>query len=144
MNNILRMSEAASLAMHTVTILAANPTEVMSTREIASSLRVSEAHLSKVLQRLGKAGLVKSIRGPKGGFVLGQDPDLIRLLDVYELIDGPLGSSTCLLGSPACSDPKCCILGDLLGTIHEQVREYLAGAKLSELTDAFTSKDVGT
>lgn len=128
---MLKISDAATLALHTAVVLASRPNGPVSTKEVASRLKASEAHLSKVLQRLAKVGLVKSIRGPNGGFVLGKPPSEITLLNVYEAIDGPLVSTECLLGSQVCEGK--CILGSLLGPLDKQVRDHLAGAKLSEL-----------
>ena len=136
MSNALRVSEAASVGMHTMVLLAANPGRLMTTREVADTLGVSEAHLSKVLQRLARAGFVRSVRGPRGGFQLADAPDKISLLQVYEAIEGPLEEGNCLLGRPVCDGPNC-ILGRLLKSVNQEVRQYLAGAKLSELTEVF-------
>ena len=86
-----------------------------------------------------RAGLVRSVRGPKGGFGLGKSPAEITLLDVYESIDGPLRSETCLLGRPICGGKRC-ILGRLLVSVNQQVHRKLATAKLSELATGFWSK----
>lgn len=137
MDNILKISEAASLAMHATVYLAANKGEgIPSTKEIASSLSASEHHLSKVLQRLTKAGLVSPIRGPKGGFVLGRDPKKISLLEVYEAIEGSFLASNCLLASRICKGEKC-ILGGLLRTLNQEALDYLKNTKLSELVDVY-------
>jgi len=135
MTNILKISEAASLALHTVVILAANPEKLLLTKELASTLRASEAHLSKVLQRLEKARIVKSTRGPKGGFKLERPGDEITLLEVYEAIDGKLSSSNCLLNECICNGD--CIMGKLLGELNNQVRNYLVKTKLSTLTSVY-------
>jgi Rrf2 family nitric oxide-sensitive transcriptional repressor len=63
MPTVLRMSDAASLALHGMVILAEAPERRVSARAIASELDASEAHLAKVLQRLARAGLVESVRG---------------------------------------------------------------------------------
>ena len=139
MSNMLKMSEAASLALHSVLLLAANPDRSIPAREIASKFHVSEAHLSKVLQRLTRVGLVKSTRGPKGGFMLGKTAAEISLLDVYESIEGPFVPCKCLLGNRICGSEKCCILGELLETVDEQIRNYLAETKLSRLASAYRS-----
>ena len=141
MSKVLQISEAASLALHSMVLLASKPRRVFSVREMASALRVSEAHLSKVLQRLAKIGLVRSHRGPKGGFVLGKASDKITLLEVYEAIDGPLLSSKCLFNTPICSGEQC-IFGDLLESTSKRYRAYLEGMKLSELTDVYEKEDV--
>lgn len=129
---MIKVSEAASLALHTACVLAANPDKVITTTEIASALQVSENHLSKVLQRMAKVGLVKSIRGPKGGFMLNRLPDEVTLLEVYEAIEGPLAQTTCLLDRPVCVGQ--CILGSLLLNVNSQIRDYFASTKLSALS----------
>ena len=134
MSSMLKISEAASLAMHGMVLLASDLERAISTREIASSLHASEAHLSKVLQRLTRAGLVRSIRGPRGGFMAGKPADEITLLDVYESIEGPLVPCECLFSAPVCGD-NLCIMGGILGTVDRQIREYLAETKLSDLTN---------
>ncbi len=138
MENVLNISEAASLALHTMVLLAANRNGLLSAGRIAAALDVSEAHLAKVLQRLARGGLVSSARGPKGGFALARGADQITLLEVYELIEGPLPSSRCLLGRPICGGKRC-ILGRLLVSVSQQVREALAAARLSKLATGFWS-----
>ena len=70
MGNLVRISEPASLSLHAAALLARRPGERTSNQEIASALHVSEHHLAKVLQQLGKAEIVRSTRGPRGGFEL--------------------------------------------------------------------------
>jgi len=136
MSSAFKISEAASLALHTMVLFAARPDELFSTRQIASILGVSEAHLAKVLQRLARAGLARSIRGPKGGFALGKDAEQITLLDVYEVIEGPLESRNCLLATRICNGKRC-IFGGLLQTVDEHIRRYMAETRLPELTGAY-------
>ena len=136
MDNILKISEAASLAMHSGVYLAVNKDEKVSTKEIANVLGASEHHLSKVLQRLTRACLVNSIRGPKGGFVLGKSPDEITLLDVYEAIEGSFPAGNCLLSTKICKGDKC-ILGRLLKDLNREVMDYLENTKLSDLVDVY-------
>ncbi len=128
---MLKISEAASLALHTATMLAANADRVMTTAEMARTLDVSENHLSKVLQRLTKAGLVRSIRGPSGGYALAKPAAQVTLLDVYEAIEGPMRPAGCLLTRQVCGGH--CILGGLLQSVNKQIRDYFAATKLSSL-----------
>lgn len=135
MTNMLRISDAASLAMHTMAVLARDPERMMSTHEIAQSLSVSENHLAKVRQRLAKAGLVDATRGPHGGFRLAGNPRDITLLKVYEAIEGEFRPGNCLLGKPAC-DGRNCILGGLVETVNTKVLEYLSRTTLADLAAA--------
>jgi len=134
MSTMPTLSEAATLAMHAVALLAARPSRCMQSREMAATLGASQAHLSKVLQRLAKVELLRSIRGPKGGFVLADGARDASLLDVYESIDGPLPRHTCLLGTPVCLG-KQCVLGGLMGAITQQVRDHLSGTRISHLSE---------
>jgi len=139
MQGIFRISDAASLAMHAVTFLSARTERPHSTREIAEALNVSEAHLSKVLQRLTRERLVKSIRGPKGGFAIDKPGDAVSLLDVYECMEGELPHYDCLLGSRVCSGNGC-IFGGLPEKVSRQLRDYLKNTKISELTHLWRRK----
>jgi Rrf2 family protein len=138
MTNMLKISEAASLALHTTVMLAADPDNLYSTNELASAIHASKAHLSKVLQRLEKSDIVKSTRGPNGGFKLTKSGNDITLLEVYEAIDGKLYPSNCLLSECICNGD--CIMGKLLGDLNNQVRDYLIKTKLSMLTSIYKGK----
>jgi Rrf2 family protein len=133
MAGALKMSEATTLALHTMVYLAGSPDHPASAREVAEHFQASEAHLAKVLQRLGKAGLVHSTRGPHGGFTLAKDPSGVTLLDVYEAIEGRLEVTGCLFDPPICGGGTC-ILGGLALSVNKQVRDHLAGTRLSDLT----------
>jgi len=127
---MLKLTEAALLAMHTMVYLAGKPDRRVSTREIAAEFDASEAHLSKVLQRLARYGLVKSERGPKGGFSLNTHyGGEITLLDIYESIEGPLVERKCFHTTRICDENQC-LFGNLLGNINKQVREYLSATRL--------------
>ena len=130
----LKVSDAASLALHMMVILAGSPETLVTAREAAGQLMVSEAHLSKVLQRLVKQGLVKSVRGPGGGFRLANPAADISLLAVYETIDGPLDEDMCLLNMKVCSRSSC-IMGGVIQSVNRSIREYLTRTCLAELVE---------
>jgi Rrf2 family protein len=119
----LKISDAANLGFHSLVYLAQKYEDgsPVATIDAAKRFNVSANHLSKVLQRLTRARLVKSVRGPKGGFVLAKEPSQITLKDIYEAIDGPIvHGDTCLLDKKRCELPVC-IMGSLIGDIERQV-----------------------
>jgi len=130
MSNILRISEAASIALHAMIILTQKQDELVSVKDIASQLEISGNHLSKVLQRLVKAGLVVSIKGSKGGFKLAKNPETINFLEIYEAIDGKFKPSTCLLNKASCMHQ--CIMGGLTNSINKQVEDFFNNTKLTD------------
>lgn len=131
MVGILNISEGSTIGLHAAVHLSKGSGEPITTKEAAESMKVSAAHLSKILQRLARAGIVKAVRGPKGGYLLSRPLNDIRLLDVFEAIEGPLKLSRCLLSQPRCGIDGC-MLGDMLGQINKQVVQHFE-RKLSEL-----------
>ncbi len=132
---IFNFSEAANLAIHALAYLANNPdSQPVSTAQVAQTMGASENHLSKVFQRLTKAGLVKSVRGPTGGFSLAWEPKDITLLEIYEAIDGALQKEACILGHSDC-DRKECVFGDLVSSVQHQVDGYLSKTTLLDLIE---------
>lgn len=132
MARLLQMSEAANLGIHALAYLAGGTSAQPATvSQIARALSVSEAHLGKVLQRLAKYDLVDSARGAKGGFTLAREADRVDLLEIVEILDGPLDPEECLLGKPVC-EPGCCVFGEVLGRLHQEVRGVLRGTTLSQ------------
>lgn len=129
-NNLLKISEAASLALHSMIILAQNRDNLVSVKDISTKLEVSANHLSKVMQRLNKAGFIRSIKGYNGGFELIKEPEDIKFLEIFELFDGKLCVTNCLLNKRKCLGD--CILGDLVSSINSQVREKFEKTKLSD------------
>ncbi len=134
MEGTLKISDAATIAMHAMAYLAScGGKGPVSAHEMARYLGVSEAHLGKVLQRLARFGFVSSRRGPRGGFEAGRRPEEVTLLEIYEAVDGPMSGSTCLLGHDACPGRSGCILGDLMSAINARVHDQLSRTTLSDL-----------
>ncbi len=132
MSCILRISEAAAIALHAAVFLANNPYRPIPAKNIASTLKVSKAHLSKVLLRLERVGLVVSVRGPKGGYALAKSGDTLTLLDIYEAIDGPLSLSNCILKNRICNGSSC-ILGGILEILNREFKNQISETKLNDV-----------
>jgi Rrf2 family protein len=134
----LKISEAASLGMHALGYLAKRNDAPVPSREIATRFEISEAHLAKVLQRLVKVGLLRSVRGPKGGFVLSREPGSVTLLEIFESIEGPFEPAQCLLSSAIC-DGDTCILGRIVVEANYMLRTRLEKTTLVEVESVISS-----
>jgi len=130
MSGVVAVSEAVSLAFHGMGLLASG--RRMSAKEMAERVKVSEAHLAKVFQRLVKEGLVTSTRGPGGGFELAKDPAEVTLLHIYTVIEGLPRAEHCLLHSDTCPFGKC-IFGSMLEKMTAEFVEYLKNTTLADL-----------
>lgn len=133
MSGILKISEATSLALHALIALVQGGDKLVSVKEIATKLDVSANHLSKVMQRLNKAGYIESIKGYNGGFRLSVNPEKTAFLEIYELFEGKLKDSTCLLSHQKCDGN--CILGDLVEHVNKLTKEKFEKTKLSDFAN---------
>ncbi len=118
-----RFTEAVALALHSMVLIAEDPKIRWTTQQIAEKFGVSANHLSKVHTRLVHHGMLTSVRGPKGGLVLGRAPETITLMDIYELIEGQSLSGSCLFGRTECMNGSC-IFGNFLDGLNSQIRRY--------------------
>jgi len=133
MNNIIQISEAASIAIHTCLWLAhVKDDSYSSAPVICSQLHFSKAHFAKVMQVLDRHGLVETMRGPKGGVRLARKATEISVLDVYKAVEGPSKRQGCLLLPQACPG-KCCAIGKNLLQIGDMVKDLFAKTTLADL-----------
>ncbi|NLB82975.1 MAG: Rrf2 family transcriptional regulator [Synergistaceae bacterium] len=130
MSEIVALSDAVSLALHGMGLLAAGGRR--NAREMAEEMNVSEAHLAKVFQRLGKNGLVISTRGPGGGFELAMDAGKISLFQIYSVIEGVPSEKYCLLRKNECPFEEC-IFGSVLEKVTLDFVDYLKQTTLADL-----------
>ncbi len=135
MAGIIHVSEAASIAFHTVFHLATGGDELVQKRTLSKELGVSEQHLAKIIQRLAHADILQTVRGPKGGCRLTAHALDLSLLDVYEAVEGPYQLLGCLLKRKLCPD-KCCLLGGVLQKMSRDVYEQLKRTTLKDVASA--------
>ena len=130
MSKVVSLSEAASIALHGM-ILVAREKKGINVSKIAESTSTSRHHVAKVMQRLVKAGYLDSHRGPNGGFVLRQEPKEINFLELYETIEGKIEINTCPMDKPVCPFDKC-ILNNVTSTMAKDFKEYLHSQTLDQ------------
>ena len=130
-STILNISEAAAIALHAADHLAQAPGLCASTA-MAKALGVSYNHLSKVLQRLTRAGLVVPARGPKGGFSLSPAGRKASVRDILKAIDGIPEPRACLMKAKVCRH-RGCVFGRFLEETNRRFEAVLDG-KITEFS----------
>jgi Rrf2 family protein len=100
--------------------------------EIAEKLMIPKAFLSKILQQLAKKGVVRSLKGPSGGFVLAVEPSEITLQEVLTEIDGPTRVFECFATESDCTLYGDCLMREVFGEVEEQIGKVLAGYTLAD------------
>ena len=132
MSKVVHLSEAASLAIHSMVLIAkSKPNTNINVNTIAEATGASRNHLARVMLRLVKDGFVKSTRGPAGGFVLNKDPKKITLLQIFESVEGPIVEEMCPLDRPLCPNEKC-LMGTLFNSLTTQFKDYFKSQTLKD------------
>lgn len=134
MADIIKISDATAWALHSMAHLAIDPDVQSTTADIAEAFGASKHHLAKVHQRLTKAGLIISYRGPGGGVGLAKKPSEISLFHIYEAMEGPMECHPCLFGKAECPRTDC-VLSGLLPNLARQVQDYFEQTTLAQLAE---------
>ncbi|WP_066627807.1 RrF2 family transcriptional regulator [Labilibacter marinus] len=130
MSKIITLSEAASIALHGM-VLIAKTEQKLNVNQISEMIDSSRHHVAKVFQRLAKENFVASNRGPSGGFVMKKDPKDISLLELYEVIEGPVEVQGCPGSKERCPFNKC-LMGDLAAALACEFRDFLNRQTLAD------------
>ncbi len=130
MSKIVTLSEAASIALHGI-ILVAKAKKMINVVKIAETIGSSKHHVAKVFQRLVKDNFIESHRGPSGGFAMKKAPKDISLLEIYESIEGKIEITDCPMDKPICPFDKC-IFSTVTKDMTIQYRDYLKGQTLDK------------
>jgi Rrf2 family protein len=126
------ISQTAEYALRAVAALAGHPDEPMVTQRLAETTKVPAGYLSKVLQSLGRAGLVNSTRGVGGGFVLARPATEITIYDIVQAVDPLQRIRTCPLGL-ASHGAHLCPLHRRLDDAMKQVEDAFRASNLAEV-----------
>ena len=108
-------------------------TRLISSAEMAAACSAPESFMAKVLQRLVARGLVESHRGQGGGFRLAVPPADVSMLEVVEIVDGPILLNSCVDPADHCEVASCCAAKPVWAEAQARVREVLAAARLDQL-----------
>ena len=103
----------------------------VSLAEIAQRQGISLSYLEQLFASLRDQGLVKSTRGPGGGYSLAVDSAKIAIADVIDAVDESLDTTRCG-GSGDCQDHQRCLTHDLWENLSNQIRSYLSGISLAQ------------
>ncbi len=135
----MKLQVASRLAVFAVLELAAEPGRQMSATEIGAAYDISTHHLSKVLHTLGRAGLVRSVRGAGGGYQFSGNPKRTTLFDVISLFEPVRGDEPS--GHPGDDTPVGAALGVVLGEIDEIAEATLSSITISTMLKIVARQD---
>ncbi len=104
-------------------------------KEIADRQGISFSYLEQILHRLGKAGLIDSVRGPAGGYLLARKPSKLTIGDIIRTLEGPIALSHCLEPGEAdeCNQTEECVARMVWAKVGAKIEEALDGISFEDL-----------
>ncbi len=132
----MKFTTRSSYGLKALINLADRHGEAVPIRYISGKEKLSNMYLEQIFARLKKGGLVKSVRGPKGGYILAKDPAEINIYDVVRILEDNPSANSCMsvkCSPKTCKARKVCVVGEMLEGITVRIKDILAEVTLTDL-----------
>ncbi len=138
---MLKLSKKTDYALMAIQYMASKGSaRVVNTKEIAEEYNIPVELLAKVLQKLGKKGLIASQNGPKGGYVLVKSPDHISVLSIIQAIEGQVGITECYHNEDShCMQMARCNIRTPLRNIQNSIYSLLDSMSIEDMSSFSTT-----
>jgi len=102
---------------------------------IAQHQEISVKYLEQLMTILKSAGVVNSVRGSKGGYMLVKAPEQIKLSDIFNCLEGPVVTVECVENESYCTRTNDCVARQIWTELHKSVMGVLQSITLQNLVD---------
>ena len=127
----MQLSQAAELAVRGIRVLVAKGGDRPTPMDvICAEADLPKQYLVKIFAMLARVGLVRPVRGKRGGYLLGRPAEDISLLDVIEAVEGPVALNLCQIRPPQCEN-KDCAIRPIWAELQETFKAKLAGVNMA-------------
>jgi Rrf2 family cysteine metabolism transcriptional repressor len=113
----------------------------MELKMIAKKEAISVKYLEQVIIPLRSAGVVKAVRGAKGGYTLARSPSEICLNDIIEILEGPINLVDCLKDPKSCQMSPSCVTKDIWQEVSEALHGIFHSITLEEMVNRKKKKE---
>lgn len=127
------MSKLADYGTVILTTMVRNPEQLKSAAEIALAIHVPTPTVSKILKLLAREGLVLSLRGAKGGYMLSRPANEISVAEIIQAMDGPIGMTECSITPGLCTQETDCAVRANWQRINRIVMQSLENITLDQM-----------
>lgn len=132
----MQITRASDYAVRVMIHLASlPPSSTVRQSVLSKATQVSGHFLSKVLQQLVRARLIRSQRGAGGGYALAASAERVSLLDVLEAVEGPVRLNQCIEEGPSCDRKSWCPAHQVWAEAQAAVTNVLGGASMASLAE---------
>lgn len=104
---------------------------------IAKKQNVSDQYLEQIFSKLKKSGLVKSVRGSQGGYLLGKEAKDITVGDILTVLEGPISLSDCVLDEDVCENSSVCVTKVVWEKMKKGIDEVVNSITLQDMMNDY-------
>jgi len=112
----------------------------LQTRVIAQNQEISTKYLEQIMAALKSSGLIRSTRGAKGGYILANSPENIKLSDVFDVFEGQVVTVECVENDKYCKRSEDCIARRVWEEVQRAVRNVLESMTLKDVIEKANNK----
>lgn len=110
-------------------------------KNIAKNQNISEQYLEQLFSTLRKKGLVKSVRGSQGGYLLSKEPREITIGDILIALEGPVSLSECIVDEDFCANSSSCITKVVWEKVKKGIDEVIHSINLQDMIDDYKKSE---
>jgi Rrf2 family cysteine metabolism transcriptional repressor len=110
-------------------------------KDISARQGISLGYLQQIVSPLVSAKILGSTRGPKGGVMLARPPDRIKLIDIIQLLEGPIAPVECVSNPGICTRAPSCAARDVWSDLAQAMQGVLESTTLQDLVERQKKKE---
>jgi Rrf2 family protein len=137
------LSKTSQYALRAILYLARQPVDRrVRASDVAEDLGIPANYMAKILHSLARNGLLRSERGPGGGFRLARAPHEVTVADAIEPFEKLATRRMCLLGRSVCRDSSACAVHERWKVASEGMFEFFRETTVAELQETAPAKSI--
>jgi len=129
----MKLSNTAEYALRILIYMGKDAKRLYSAKQLVEALKISDKYLRRLMTDLAKSGIVTSVQGRDGGYIIAKKLEEIKLADIIQAIEGMDKYTGCLLGFENCSDENPCALHSSLGPIRAEFFSVFTQKSLDDM-----------
>lgn len=134
---MLKLSKMTDYATVILSVIAKEPHRLHGALELAETTGIALPSVSKILKILTKAGILSSMRGAKGGYVLAREPERITVATVISALEGPIALTECSVSHKGCDQASGCRIQGNWHLINQKIAHALESVTLADMIMPF-------
>ncbi len=130
----MRLSTKSRYGLRAIIDIALNGGEApVSLHEMSVRQEISRKYLAQIVNQLSAAGILESVRGPQGGYVLARPAERITLGEIIRTLDGSVAPSRCVDNPRVCPRNEGCVTREVWTRMKECLESVIDGTTLADL-----------